>query len=152
MWLARDVRASHDVTGWCMQLLHGLGCFNFVLDIPLPPATLIGNSLNLVWIYRTMEDKTHCEYALQKRTAKMHCKNALQKCTAKTHCESVTCKRSSEKTVFEKHKFNILFSTNCRNFASIFLEQNPFHFGPKKPKTVFTTFYFFRNLRMGQIS
>jgi hypothetical protein len=30
----------HDITGQCMQLLHGLCCFDFVLDIPLPPATL----------------------------------------------------------------------------------------------------------------
>ncbi len=31
---------SQDVICWCMQLLHGLCCFNFVTDIPLPPATL----------------------------------------------------------------------------------------------------------------
>jgi hypothetical protein len=30
----------HDVTGWCMQWLHGLCCFDFVSDIPLSPATL----------------------------------------------------------------------------------------------------------------
>ncbi len=30
-----------DVTGRCMQLLHGLCCFDFVSDIPLSPATLI---------------------------------------------------------------------------------------------------------------
>jgi hypothetical protein len=30
----------HNVTGRCMQLLHGLCCFVFVSDIPLPPATL----------------------------------------------------------------------------------------------------------------
>jgi hypothetical protein len=27
--------------GRCMQLLHGLGCFAFDSDIPLPPVTLI---------------------------------------------------------------------------------------------------------------
>jgi hypothetical protein len=31
----------HDVTGQCMQLLHGLCCFDFILDIPLSAATLI---------------------------------------------------------------------------------------------------------------
>jgi hypothetical protein len=31
----------NDVTGQCMQLLHGLCCFDFVSDIPLSPATLI---------------------------------------------------------------------------------------------------------------
>jgi hypothetical protein len=30
----------HDVTDRCMQLLHGLCCFDFVSDIPLSPATL----------------------------------------------------------------------------------------------------------------
>jgi hypothetical protein len=30
----------HDITGQCMQLLHGLCCFDFVSDIPLSPATL----------------------------------------------------------------------------------------------------------------
>jgi len=30
----------HDVTGQCMHLLHGLCCFDFVLDILLSPATL----------------------------------------------------------------------------------------------------------------
>jgi hypothetical protein len=31
----------HGITGQSMQLLHGLCCFDFVLDIPLSPATLI---------------------------------------------------------------------------------------------------------------
>ncbi len=31
---------AHDITGQCMQLLHGLCCFDFVSDIPLSPATL----------------------------------------------------------------------------------------------------------------
>ncbi len=30
----------HDVTGRYMQLLHGLCYFDFILDIPLSPATL----------------------------------------------------------------------------------------------------------------
>ncbi len=30
----------HDVTGRCMQLLHGLCCFYFISDIPLSPGTL----------------------------------------------------------------------------------------------------------------
>ncbi len=29
-----------DATGRCMQLLHGLCCFDFVSDIPLSPSTL----------------------------------------------------------------------------------------------------------------
>jgi hypothetical protein len=32
----------HDITDWRMQLLHGLCCFDFVLDIPLSPATFLG--------------------------------------------------------------------------------------------------------------
>ncbi len=32
--------SGHEVMGRCMQFLHGLGCFDFVLDIPLVPATL----------------------------------------------------------------------------------------------------------------
>ena len=35
----------HDVTGQCMQLLRGLCCFDFILDIPLPPATLNTDTL-----------------------------------------------------------------------------------------------------------
>jgi len=31
----------HDVTGWCMQLLHWICYFDFVSDIPLSPATLL---------------------------------------------------------------------------------------------------------------
>jgi len=35
-----------------MQLLHGLCCFDFVLDIPLSPATLVFDSLKgLVEMY-----------------------------------------------------------------------------------------------------
>ncbi len=30
----------HDISERCMQLLHGLCCINFILDIPLSPATL----------------------------------------------------------------------------------------------------------------
>ncbi len=30
----------HDIIGQCMQLLHGLCCFDFVSDLPLSPATL----------------------------------------------------------------------------------------------------------------
>jgi hypothetical protein len=30
----------HDITGRCMQLLHGLCCFDFISDILIPPATL----------------------------------------------------------------------------------------------------------------
>jgi hypothetical protein len=32
---------AHGVTAQCMQLLHGLCCFDFTLDIPLSPATLV---------------------------------------------------------------------------------------------------------------
>jgi hypothetical protein len=34
----------HDITGRCMHLLHGLFCFDFVSDIPLPPASLVCHS------------------------------------------------------------------------------------------------------------
>ncbi len=35
-----------------MQLLHGLGCFDFVSDMPLPPATLdfIVTFITQVWV------------------------------------------------------------------------------------------------------
>jgi hypothetical protein len=34
------IALPHDITGQCMQLLHGLCCFDFVSDIPLPTAAL----------------------------------------------------------------------------------------------------------------
>ncbi len=43
--LACEVHASAcDVTGLCMQLLHGLCCFDFISDIPL---------LQLLWALTT---------------------------------------------------------------------------------------------------
>jgi hypothetical protein len=48
----------HDVTGQCMQLLHGLCCVDFVLDIPLPLATLSWIKEKKLSIY--LDDNEKC--------------------------------------------------------------------------------------------
>ncbi len=47
----------HDITGWCMQLLHGLCCFDFVLDIY---TFISSNSVLPKWQYHSLVSQILC--------------------------------------------------------------------------------------------
>jgi len=53
---------AHDITDWCMRLLHGLCCFDFVSDIPLSLSTLGVDSewQNLPWLLGWHSNNQDC--------------------------------------------------------------------------------------------
>ncbi len=60
---------SHDITGWCMQLLYGVWCLDFISDIPLPPATLTSALDLLKWMFHKLtclEQSTFLRYLWRK--------------------------------------------------------------------------------------